>query len=712
MEHYDKVCKLGQNCFCVARKSDGKLFLLRQYLSCRKDEAQLALRIHHPQFVECFDIFENEVRPLEEGITSSYIVKETAEPIADTSSNSTFYTVSEWMEGKNLRQVFQQRRQQLLHRTPSPPIELSDSSGLEHQNDEETTVEQTASATKDASYSVAKLKSPRMVAHEQPPPRELSVEVSPELHHESVYFPENEILYHFCLLFNALRHLRHLGLSHQSIKSKHLFFHNVAGLKLETRDLLYVPQPSPSEEADASSIDRNDDACNTMPPDRRPLIPSSDELSHMWALGCFLYEYLTLEPPFEDPSLVKHMNNFLQSRLKPIPPQYSSAVQHLLVGLLHPIGIYRWEEANVVQQPFLQPFFRFIEAREDLINTVVSELDGLETEMRAVWVDCERTVRAGLLGMHQQRLHLERQIQYHQEVKALEAAQDLLLLEESKAQLFLSFVLESREREIIQAKEEEEARLHHQFEAHLYHFLLHEVISLCQRVLLYGEAEEFKERVRLRRQEAAERLAAVLVSPSSRRTTVRPTTPAADAPCVEDQPAAAVHHPSPPHLAEAVTDCVMWDGDILFQRSDMKRPILHELMFRGELEAVKRCLITPSHLDFTRVDNRGRTPLHWVFCGSKTSAMLNILLDRFQTMHRNWDLVDWTIQDDQGLDFISLAAHFGALAEVWRILKKRRVRHFRRLKGLISIHRKMRLGDWVQLSTEDMKQFHLLNGVS
>eukprot|EP00796_Vickermania_ingenoplastis_P006984 gene6984-4948_t len=203
-------------------------------------------------------------------------------------------------------------------------------------------------------------------------------------------------------------------------------------------------------------------------------------------------------------------------------------------------------------------------------------------------------------------------------------------------------------------------------------------------------------------------------------------------------------------------------GDVMYMTPRMRRPILHELVYRGEVAAVRLCLEkTPHSIDFTRRDWFGRTLLHYIChhapsCTPTTAAapndndddnstgpgegeittspssvsslssrssstrwngqqedlsmaLLQLVLVRLSRASLR-DVVDWGLRDDHGHDFLSTAAQKGMLCRVWPVVKYQA--YYAARSAPVEIMCEVRLEDWTRLSAENQKCFLLTRGIA
>lgn len=104
---------------------------------------------------------------------------------------------------------------------------------------------------------------------------------------------------------------------------------------------------------------------------------------------------------------------------------------------------------------------------------------------------------------------------------------------------------------------------------------------------------------------------------------------------------------------------------------NMKQPILHTLVKRGNVEAVHACLSSSHVIDFTLRDSYRSNPLHWM-CDATVSddttlAMLSAVVERIEASPN--DHVDWGQKNGGGKTVLMLAAENQKLSLIWNVVK-------------------------------------------
>eukprot|EP00796_Vickermania_ingenoplastis_P007076 gene7076-5012_t len=127
-----------------------------------------------------------------------------------------------------------------------------------------------------------------------------------------------------------------------------------------------------------------------------------------------------------------------------------------------------------------------------------------------------------------------------------------------------------------------------------------------------------------------------------------------------------------PPRAGLIAACLQAGLDVLSEGDDavseaLGGPLLHKLVRRGWVDAVAECMTADMPLDFTARDAHDRSALHWLctydVAESAAVAMLQAISERLQTHLQ--DNVDWDQSDDDGDDFVVLAAYHQRLSLFW-----------------------------------------------
>lgn len=847
MDEYVVVRKLSDTAFCIRRKVDERIFFLKRYPGCRKDEVQLMIRAQkHSHLMDIIDVIEDpetegelkeaELREKNIDRNIQFLEKENNESPPTTTPNPCdgeealpspplphfIYVVKEFGDRGTLGDVILLRRRMLQHgQLSSPPLqqdllnggleeESQSGKGERNQSKPEagcTSVlsDSAADDEENSCGSTSEVRETLMNTHER--------------RRDGIYFTEEEVLCYFCLIVHVLQHLHRHHIYHQELNTHHIFLADpIAVLKLSNSSLRHVgsiprkgsgnlgekdtadvhpvkkdddtesesSSPSVLEEASATGASGGDTPAPCVPVALSSSVSSSvrsapeedlEEGPHssslslsslgsapttphtrlaqsedMWALGCLLYELLTLEPPFDEASLVDHLNHYMQGKYKPIPGDlYSAGVCALVAELLQPDPAERPQGDNsLLQHPVLKPYFTFLAQRDAELQRIAIQLEAYvakETEERAVDVwEQEAAEWERQMGRHEEEWGVLVQIHYYRTVFLPYLERLELEYEETKARWVWMNTEEGPQRARVEQREQTARAFILSAESHLRSFDLTAIIGEEAHYRLYCEvAEEPWGRAGLRSEAATDELV-VTLSFTARHLRLR-------ARLMREQAELALQKPPPlPHLpplaveahhlsaaqakeeqrnsAEAdgetggeretkelqgmsslVRACIERNVHVLFHAPGMKRPILHEFMHRGDVAAVRECLTTTRALDLTTRDAFGRTPLHCIFCYGRTIPMLHVILDRLLVTHKRVDKVDWSLEDNEGHDILSLAAYYGILARVWEVLKERRVRYFRKYVGRIPIRKRIRLGDWEQLSRCDRRRLHPTEGI-
>uniref|UniRef100_A0A286Y490 Serine/threonine-protein kinase Nek3 n=1 Tax=Cavia porcellus TaxID=10141 RepID=A0A286Y490_CAVPO len=136
-------------------------------------------------------------------------------------------------------------------------------------------------------------------------------------------FPEHTILNWFTQVCLGVNHIHKKRVLHRDIKSKNVFLTQNGKVKLGdfgSARLLSNPMAF---------------ACTYVgtpyyvPPEIWENLPYNNK-SDIWSLGCILYELCTLRHPFQANSWKTLILKICQGSIRPLPPQYSCELQHLV----------------------------------------------------------------------------------------------------------------------------------------------------------------------------------------------------------------------------------------------------------------------------------------------------------------------------------------------------------------------------------------------
>lgn len=791
MDQFNVLEEFDNRIFYVRRKRDNRRLQVKKYPNCRREEIQLLLDLDHPNLVLITDIFieENSTKKIfylkksspasEDEYNELDFESRTADSkdsiLNDISDLVNFcYVVSEFPLGVTLKHLILYQRKQLKE---------SDGLSLFLSGGEYLSINSSDSQVKNNDNFV------------------FSTDGTGK---DSLrYFRESRVLHIFCRVFNALEYLHEKKIFHQNVSSSNIFLDKLNVVKIGLPDLLsyesskknrsslilsttkeatslqffsedqqiisssgiengsriglhstHVPlMKSLNRENDFSTF--NSSASKVIFEEKNAENSSVDdsfftmsqekiEREKMWTLGCLLYEVLSLNEIFDDPSLEIYLDNVLQKTYKPIPEIFSLEVKELVAGLLNSDEDKRWKKEDVISFPFLQPIFREVANEEKMVRLFFLNRKSFEEEEATARVQC--ISEELILWRKMEESHIQFMKLVSLKEKFLKESKStplqILVFDEKKERIPLNDNLESMERKGIEELRSYELSLILRAEAHLRQILFMELIvdEITTRTFIEDIEEPFL-RTKLRSLIATNRLILELgsfscLTSSSISEHRHKVPPLPRLPPLSDtfdsmgsvpQEVTKCFHRTTFFLdkekqnneekldcflnCDVVKSCVKDGANLLFKGDKLKRPILHELMRRGDINALRIALSTKQPLDFTTQDDNGYTPLHWIFCCCKTVDLLHAILDRLLVTHKHWDIVNWSIQDNQGNDFLSLAAHYGTLASVWRVLQERRVRFFRMREGRIVFQKCVRLGDIEQIKRKDRRRFSLLKGI-
>jgi serine/threonine protein kinase len=163
------------------------------------------------------------------------------------------------------------------------------------------------------------------------------------------YFKEHEILFIFLQLCLALDHIHSKKMMHRDLKTANVLLTTTGLVKLG--DFGFSRQYEDSLSNPVGST-----FCGTpyyLSPELWRRAPYSKK-SEMWALGVVLYEVIALKRPFGGKNMDELIDNILNARYEPLPPQFSTDLQQLVSQLLS----LNPSQRPSLRQMFRQPFIR------------------------------------------------------------------------------------------------------------------------------------------------------------------------------------------------------------------------------------------------------------------------------------------------------------------------------------------------------------------
>eukprot|EP00796_Vickermania_ingenoplastis_P012771 gene12771-8709_t len=179
-------------------------------------------------------------------------------------------------------------------------------------------------------------------------------------------------------------------------------------------------------------------------------------------------------------------------------------------------------------------------------------------------------------------------------------------------------------------------------------------------------------------------------------------------------------------MADALQSFAAAGADVMATLPNGSYPALTRFMEDGHLPLVLRCLQhATAPIDFTRVDENGYTPLHYISVNTtegEAEALLNAIVDRQQKQQQQRqpaDRIDWTKVDLWDHTPLDVAAGNGQLSTWWRILKQRQVPPFvsnpsesnrSSSRDRIRVNRPIDKADWGKISPEDQNRFDPVMG--
>lgn len=148
-------------------------------------------------------------------------------------------------------------------------------------------------------------------------------------------------------------------------------------------------------------------------------------------------------------------------------------------------------------------------------------------------------------------------------------------------------------------------------------------------------------------------------------------------------------------------------ANVSFQGPSLLMPVLSQLVVIADMDAIRACMETASHIDFSLTDGHGNTALHCI-CHENVSdscakEILSLFVLRLET--HPLDICDWGKVNDHGDDFMSLVASRQLLSVLFPIVKN--VPFYADSMEPIPISRRVWEWDWEQLSAEEQSNLKI-----
>lgn len=121
-----------------------------------------------------------------------------------------------------------------------------------------------------------------------------------------------------------------------------------------------------------------------------------------------------------------------------------------------------------------------------------------------------------------------------------------------------------------------------------------------------------------------------------------------------------------------VQQCVQEGANFLTQCPRRFLPILHHFTQHGLVDCVVACLQTSRPIDFTVTNNKWDVTVFHCICEENSpetaATLLRLFLDRLRNHPE--DVVDWSLKDIDGHNFVSSVAMYQLLSHLWPIIKE------------------------------------------
>ncbi|KAK7496905.1 hypothetical protein BaRGS_00011885, partial [Batillaria attramentaria] len=185
--------------------------------------------------------------------------------------------------------------------------------------------------------------------------------------HATELFPETDVLWYFFQITSALSYVHQYGIIHRDIKSLNIFLTKVGLLKLGDFGISKVLE---TKEGMADSVVGT-------PYYMSPELVKGEKYnfkSDIWALGCVLYELLTLSRTFQASNPLKLAYEIVQMEHESIDSQYSEEMHTLVNDMLQKEPAKRPSAEEILKSPL------FSDAKE--LERRVWELNSSSRKLR------------------------------------------------------------------------------------------------------------------------------------------------------------------------------------------------------------------------------------------------------------------------------------------------------------------------------------------
>lgn len=163
------------------------------------------------------------------------------------------------------------------------------------------------------------------------------------------YFKEHEILFIFLQLCLALDHIHQKRMMHRDLKTANVLLTATGLVKLG--DFGFSRQYEDSLSNPVGST-----FCGTpyyLSPELWRRAPYSKK-SEMWALGCVLYEVMSLRRPYAGRHMDELIENIVNAHYEPLPEHYSPELRNVVCQLMELEPNNRPSLRQLFQQPFIR----------------------------------------------------------------------------------------------------------------------------------------------------------------------------------------------------------------------------------------------------------------------------------------------------------------------------------------------------------------------
>lgn len=167
---------------------------------------------------------------------------------------------------------------------------------------------------------------------------------------------------------------------------------------------------------------------------------------------------------------------------------------------------------------------------------------------------------------------------------------------------------------------------------------------------------------------------------------------------------------APADDADGVRELIQKGANVCEQVNVAEGTILHACIVRQKVKSLKELLCTPNLINFTITNSTLDTPFNAIYTYStavydtdRAVMMLKLLVDRLQRKTAA-DIVDFSVKNYQGEDFINRTVRIGLLSRVWPIIRDANLDYF---QHEIVLTEKVMQTDWDNLTVTDQRRFKI-----